>query len=188
MVDFEEMPNYPKRTLGQTSYPDKFMTKKIEIRDGISTFYNADGEVITSDVQSDTETVYFQKVASELSENSRVSVEKFEYILEAFRHEGFDVEDSSHDPNVAVMTQHFGDGGYTKLYIDKVLNHIDTRVNYNTAGEVETISDFIFEDNGVDKTLIGHRFITFYDSPFSNVKMSIRKVSEIKNFNLQKNL
>jgi len=188
MVNFEGMPNYPKRTIGQTSYPDKFMTKRIEVRDGISTFYNAEGKVITSNVQSDAETAYFQKVASELSENTRVSVEEFEYILEAFRQEGFDVEDTSHDPNVAVMTQHFDDGGYTELYIDKVLNHIDSRVNYNAAGEVETISDFIFEDDGVEKTLIGHRFVTFYDSPFSDVKMSIRKVSEIKNFNLQKHL
>ena len=189
MVKFEGMPEYPKNMVGKMDFPEGFKTQRIEVRDGVSTHFNSANEVIATNVQSDANIAYYQKVADELAENVRLSVEEFGYVLEGFKEAGFEIKDNALDPNFAEMTHTFPDGGSTTLFIDKELNQIDSRVNFDAAGEVETISDFLYKDEGNgEKSLVGHRFVTYYQSPFSDVKMSIRKVSKIENFNIQKNL
>lgn len=190
MTSPEENPDYSPNTIGgNMSLPERYQTKKIVIEDGSSTHYNAEDEVISVNEQSTENAAFFESLVADMTENQQFSGEVFDAILESFRQAGYSVVDDTSEPEQAEMELVRSDGGSTILIVDKQRQHVSSRIQLNANGEVESSSDWLFTD--VDETKshpLYHRFLTYYKSPFSDVPMTIRKMSKFENFNLVKNL
>lgn len=177
--DPDNAPEYPKNMIGGSTVSKENRVKRIETKNGLSIFYNENGEKISSKQQSMADIAYYQSVMENLHENVQLSSQAFEYVLDAFEEAGYTLRANADNSQYLEMDFQRANGGKTTLFIDKERQHLDSRVNYNADGQVETISDLIFFDDGIEKDVVkGHRFVSFYNSPFSDVRMGIHKVTE----------
>lgn len=187
----ESLPDYPVNAIGgNRAFPmaEEEELHRMEVRGGTVTCYNAAGEILGSGLSNSGDAAYLQTAVQHLGEGGVLAGEQFESVLEGLRQAGFDITDDPQHANLAKWTYQRADGGKRILYIDKALQKITTRLNVSAAGETETVSQYLFEetDNGVVPA--AHRFVTYFDSPFSDTRMTIRKVSKFKNFEIEKNL
>lgn len=190
MTSPEDTGEYPSNTVGgKMSFPEQMQTKTIRMENGVSTYYNSEGEVIFLNRQSAADMAFFESLVSDMSKNQQFSEEEFDAILESFRQAGYATVDNAANPNYAEMTLERSDGGSTVLLIDKQRQHVSSRIQLNANGEVESSSDWIFtEGDETNAHPLYHRFLTFYKSPFSDVQMAIQKVTKFNNFIIEKNL
>lgn len=184
---FPGMPEFPANMVGREILPEAMQVTRIEVRNGQYSFFNADGELLGTGAQDLNSLAYLQQLVQDLPQSQRVSEEHFALVLQAYAEAGFDVRDVPSNPRFAELRQSFADGGSTILYIDKDLQVIDSRVNSDAAGVVETITDYTYVEDGDLVRPIAYRFMSFYDSPFTELRMCIHRVSEIQSFSIQKN-
>jgi len=189
MTDFEGMPDYPKEALLGDEIPSAFETDRIEVRAGQYQLYNSSGDKVSTQYQSQEDIAFFKNILSDFREKVMLSNQEMDYMITALEEIGFEVQASSLDSQVEVLEYSFADGQATKLYFDKHLQEIVAREQYDAAGELRFVSGFIHEptSSGEPPKLVSHHYITFFESPFSGVKMAIKKISYIKNFDIQTN-
>lgn len=190
-MDFEGMPDYPEGRIGGPALPERYRPERIVINQGVSTLYGADGEVLGNSFQQPETAMYFQQIAEDLSERVPLTEEEFGYVLQGFEQAGFELAGNSQDDNIAELAHEFEDGRRTVLYIDKAQQHIRARAHFDAEGQLETLSDYVFEPSpspGEPAVLTAHRFVTFYDAPESGVRMGIWKAAQFRNFKLEKTL
>lgn len=185
MVQFDDLPVFPKNMIGNISIPSKFDTKIIEIRDGASTHYNEDREVITNKVQSESETRFLEQVMADVRESTPIPDDQMDMVIEAFRESGFDIEQSQTNPDILRLIVMNVDGSRVEVLLDTNLQLIRGRNNYSSEGELETSSHFMFDQ--LTRKIKGHWFSTYYTSPFTGNQMMLNKVSKIDNLIIQVN-
>jgi hypothetical protein len=187
----ESLPDYPVNAIGgKRAFPmaEEDQLHRIEVRGGTVTCYNTEGEILGSGLSNTGNIAYLQTAVQHLGEGGVLEGEQFEYVLESLRQAGFDIVDNEQHSNLAKWTYQRADGGQRILYIDKALQKITTRINVSATGETETVSQYLFEETDSGVVPVVHRFVTYFDSPFSETRMTIRKVSKFKNFEIEKNL
>ena len=189
MMDFEGMPDYPKEALLGDEIPSDFGTDRVEVRAGQYQFYNSTGEKVSTQYQSQEDIAFFNSIISDFREKVMLSNQEMDYMITALEEIGFEAQTSALDSQVEVLEYSFADGRATKLYFDKQLQEIVAREQYDAEGELRFVSGFIHEPSpsGEAPKLVSHHYITFFDSPFSGVKMAIKKSSSIKNLTIQTN-
>ncbi|WP_421949397.1 hypothetical protein [Phaeodactylibacter xiamenensis] len=186
-MDLEGMPRYPEPRIGGPVMPKKYRPQRIVIEGGASTSFNAEGEIISHCFQGAETAMYFQRIADELSEGTMLSGEEFDYMIEGFDEAGFDVSVNSQDNNIVELAHEFEDARRTVFYLDKTQQRIRARAHYDAEGQLETLSEYVFEP-GEPAVLTAHRFVTFYDAPRNGVRMGVWKTAQFRNFELEKNL
>ena len=187
--EFDEMPKFPPNMIGHQVYPESFKANRIEIRDGVKTFYNSNGEVITTDSHSDEDVTFYLKAIENIGEDFILSNENMALLIEGYRNAGFDTRESDQFPDIEILRAEFDDGTSSEVLLDKRLQLIRGQINYDSDNKVTTSSILAYQENANgQKELIGHRFATHYTSPFTGVEMVINKISKIRNFTIQKNL
>ena len=186
MLRVADAPDYPTGTIGIQSIPKDLQVDKIEIRNGLATHYDAKGQVLQVAGADESSISFYQSIINDLSEIEPLTAEQMVAIMDGFREANFDVEPV--DERYEVLTQPFSDGSYAKVVLDKSLYVISGQANYNSSGELETKSNFTFTGEPGNVTVTGHRFVTYFESPFSHKKMAITRKSKIENFMLTKNL
>lgn len=189
MMNFEGMPDYPKKALLGDEIPSAFETDRIEVRAGQYQFYNSTGDKVSTQYQSPEDIAFFNNILSDFREKVMLSNQEMDYMITALEEIGFKAQTSALDEQVEVLEYSYADGRATKLYFDKQLQEIVAREQYDAEGELRFVSGFIHEpaSSGEPPKLVSHHYITFFDSPFSGVKMAIKKTSSIKNFDIQTN-
>jgi hypothetical protein len=189
MMDFEGMPDYPKEALLGDEIPSAFETDRIEVRAGQYQLYNSSGDKVSTQYQSQEDIAFFKNILSDFREKVMLSNQEMDYMITALEEIGFEAQTSALDSQVEVLEYSFADGRATKLYFDKRLQEIVAREQYDAEGELRFVSGFIHEPSpsGEAPKLVSHHYITFFESPFSGVKMAIKKTSYIKNFDIQTN-
>ena len=185
MVQFENLPVFPKKMIGNLVLPKKFDTKRIKTRDGLSTHYNEDGEVITSEIQSESDRQFIEQIMTDIKESIPVSTEQMDIVIQAFKDSGFDIEQSGINPYIQRMVVEDNDGSRIEVFMDTNLQLIRGRNNYSPDGKLETSSFFIFDNTTGEMT--GHWFSVYYISPFSGNEMVLNKVSKINNLVIKLN-
>jgi len=190
VMNLEGMPDYPKNRIGGAMVPSDQQTKRIEVRGGQYTHYNEAGDVLSTHYQDQASTAFYTRILEDFKEKVMLAEDEMDLLLYAFEDMGFVVSQNSSDPTLEELVYTFPDGSMTKLYIDKTLQEIVARRQYDENGSLEFASDFIHKtiDSEEEPELVFHRIATFYDSPFSGVKMAIMRVSEIRNLNIQTHL
>ncbi len=192
MMEDEALPEYPVNTIGGErafSMPEEEKIHRIEVRGGTAHCYNSSGEVVGIGQSNSGNVVYLQTAVQYLADDGLLSDQSFDLVLQGLKQAGFTIEDDEQHAHIAKWTHNRADGGKRILYIDKQLQKITMRLNVSATGAVETISQYAFKASADGKMLPAvHRFITYFDSPFSETRMTIRKVSSFKNFEIEKNL
>ncbi|RMF28371.1 MAG: hypothetical protein D6765_06085 [Bacteroidetes bacterium] len=188
MVDFPEFPDYPPNTIGIDRFPEHLQTKRIEIRDAVVTYYGNDGQVLMTEFEDPDILLLIQNLVQGMTRKNLPPLppEGMDLLLQAFHESGFEITPTELDHLVA-LTHRYDDGSKSVLIIDKQLQLITGQANYDPAGNLSTKSDFHFQPDPQtgQPVLTGHRFVTYYDSPFSNVKMAVVQRSAVRNFVLQ---
>ncbi len=186
MLESENTPNYPVGTVGLQSIPEEFQVDRIEINGGTTIYYNDQGEAINTEVIDDASSVeFYAKIIEEMADVVPLTEEQMSWVIEGFIGAGFDM--TPINENLEMLTQPHPDGSYSKVVLDKNLQVIRGQANYDSSGKLLTKSNFSFTGEPGSPIVTGHRFVTYFISPYSQKRMAITRKSKIENFSLTKN-
>ncbi len=185
-IPYDGLPEYPENRLAGQQVEASHRVSSVEVRN-YGVFYNDEnGERITADNEQPDDLVFYQQLVEEMGGEYRLTDQELNTMIKGFELAGFESRPSPNDSRYHELLHRFSDGSATKILLDKQLQRLVSRQQYAEDGRLASTADLRYEIVGGDIILTGHRFVAFYDSPFTGVRMAIKRVSEIENFNLRK--
>ena len=170
---------YPERAAGTGIGQKKLFDRAEFTSDGSVTYFNEAGEVVNSGFLA-ADVVAYQALIDQVSEFETITEEQMDLVIQAFIDEGFEVE-TEEGSDLAYLKQPLSDG-YSKVILDKRNYAVRGQENYDANGNLSTSYNLYMKGEPDNLTITGHQFKTFFESPFSNVKMSITRRSIITNY------
>ena len=184
------IPNYPPRTVGVHSVPEKFMMDKMIFRDGKITTYNTAGEILADQSIAASSLSFYEDLIERITEQApyahlgNLTEDHKEHIISGMIEGGFDIRNTILD-NIKILKHSYADGSYSEVILDTDLFVVKGQANFDSNGEIQTKSYFSFEGSPSQPVLKEHFFVTYMDAPISGIKMSIVKHSIFENFTFQ---
>ena len=171
---------YPEGVIGS---PDKPTFHAARINNGSVTFYNENNEVIDDGILENMSGIQVEQLTS-LENLQPISPENMTILIDKMVAKGYQVTRQEGSEHIFHLVHTLQDGSAAKATFDMEKLVLVGLESYDTAGKLVTRRRNIFEGtagNVVPKSIL---FETFYVSPFSQAKMSIREHSRISNFSI----
>lgn len=155
---------------------------RAEVDGNSVTFYDESGDVIHSDV-TEGEVEFYTSIIDGLSEFQALTPEGMDMLIDVLVEKGFQIQEPE-GGNIFFLTHTYEDGSSSKVILDKNYQTIRGQENYDNSGELESSHYFKMEGPADQPIITGHSYTTTFESPFSEVKLAIRRHSIISNFTL----
>lgn len=170
---------YPERAAGTGIGQKKLFDRAEFTSDGTVTYFNEMGEVVNSGVLA-ADVLAYTTLIEQVSEFESITAEQMDLVIQAFIDEGYEVE-TEEGSDLAYLKQPLG-SGYSKVVLDKRKYAVRGQEDYDASDNLLTSYYLYMKGEPDNITITGHEFKTTFESPFSNVKMSIARRSIISNY------
>lgn len=183
-IDSPDLPNYPANSLGVDVLPEKSQIARVEIANGQTRAFNSVGDVIGSHNVDNAVAALHRQMFESLMEIRPLTAEQMDLAIQAMRETGMEIRSTEID-YLDVWRHTYEDGSATDFILDKKHYVMSGQAHYDTNGQIETQTYFVYSGEPGSPTLESQWFMVYLDAPLSEEKIRIIRHSVFNNFEIK---